>query len=197
MGFGKGDGAVLADEEGGGQRQGPAGVGGVVVGEACVGEGDVDEDGAVVAAVRRRDGVGEAVLGGYGGSGIGQDGEGQGVLAEGKVVLARGLGGDGEKKSSAASQGGVEVAPELELGDAVGAPATAEKIQNDGAEGEDVGQVDGLAGSGVGEGEIGRGGAGGENAVLNAAGEKLCGGGLRDGEALGLDEGSGVAGDAV
>ena len=40
-------------------------------------------------------------------------------------------------------------------------------------------------------------GAEGEDAIFNAGGEKLGGGGFGDGEAVGLDEGAGAGGDCV
>ena len=113
MGFAEGDGAVLFDDEDGGQGETPALFGGVVVAEAGVVEGDVDEDGLVVAAVLGWYGVGDAELGGYGGAGVGEQREGEGVLLEGEVVLARGLGGDGYEEGSAAADLGLEFAPGL------------------------------------------------------------------------------------
>ncbi len=50
---------VAVDDEDGGEREAPTGFGGVVVAEAGVVEGDVDEDGLEVAAVFGGDGVGD------------------------------------------------------------------------------------------------------------------------------------------
>ena len=153
VGFGEEDGIVLADDEDGGKREPPAGFGGVVVAEAGVVEGDVDEDRLEVTAVIRGDGVGDAELLGDGGTGVGEEREGQGVLLEGEAVLAGGLGRDGDEESAASAEVGLELAPGLELGDAVGVPAAAEEVDDDGAEGEEIGGADGFAGEGVLEGE--------------------------------------------
>ncbi len=119
------------------------------------------------------------------------------VLLEGEVVLAGGLGGDGDEERVASAEFGLEVAPGFEFGDAVGVPAAAEEVDDEGAEGEEVGGVDGFVGAGVFEGE-GRGlGADLQDAVFDAGVEEVGGGLFGDGEALGLDEGSGVLGDAV
>src|SRR5882757_664870 len=50
VGFSEGDGGVLAEDEGGGQGKAVAGLGGALVTDAGVVEGDIDEDAAVVAA---------------------------------------------------------------------------------------------------------------------------------------------------
>ena len=97
----------------------------------------------------------------------------------------------------AAAEVHVEVAPELELGDAVGAPAAAEEVEDDGAKGEDVGEADGSLGEGVGELEQGGFCSDGNDFFFDAGGKEGGGGGFGDGEALGLDEGPGVLGDAV
>ena len=189
--------AGSVDEEEGGQRQAPGGFGSSVVGEAGVGEGDVDEDGAEVAAVRGWDGVGDAEACCGFAAGVGEEGEGKLVLLGGEVVLAAVLRGDGDEDGAAGADGGVEVAPGFELGDAVGVPAAAEEFDDDGAEGEEVGGVDDLAGLGFEERE-GRGeGAGWEGAVFDAAREELGDGLLGDGESVGLDEGAGAGGDGV
>ena len=168
-----------------------------MVAEAGVVERDVDEDGLVVAAVVGWYGVGEAELGGYSGAGVGEQREGEGVLLEGEVVLARGLGGDGYEEGSTAADLGLEFAPGFELGDAVGTPAASEEVDDEGAEGQEVFGADWLAGDGVLEGE-GRGlCAGFEDAVFDAGGQEFGGGLLGDGEALGLDQLTGVGGDGV
>ncbi len=73
VGFGEGDGVGAVDDEDGGEGESPAGFGGVVVAEAGVVEGDVDEDGLEVAAVFGRDGVSEAEFFGDGGTGVGEE----------------------------------------------------------------------------------------------------------------------------
>ncbi len=118
MGFAEGDDVVLIDDEDGGKGESPACFGGVVVAEAGVVEGDVDEDGLEVAAVGLGDGVGQAEPFGDGSARVGEEREGQVVLLDGEVVLAGGLGGDGDEQSSALAKLGVEVAPGFELGDA-------------------------------------------------------------------------------
>ena len=90
----------------------------------------------------------------------------------------------------------VEVAPGFELGDAVGAPAAAKELDDQRAEGEQVGAADEAAG-GVVEGELGGDGADGEDAVFDAGGEELGDGALADGQALGLHQVAGVGGDLV
>ena len=60
MGFGEGDGIALVDDEDGRKRKTPTGFGGVVIAEASVVEGDVDEDGLEVVPTGFGDGVGEA-----------------------------------------------------------------------------------------------------------------------------------------
>ena len=106
MSFGEGDGVVLIDDEDAGKRQTPTSLGGIVIAEAGVVEGDIDEDGLVVAAVVGWYGVGQAELGGYGGAGVGEQREGEGVLLKSEVVLARSLRRDSyEEGSSAADLG--------------------------------------------------------------------------------------------
>jgi hypothetical protein len=53
------------------------------------------------------DGVGDAELFGDGGGGVGQDGERQGVLLEGEVVVALGLRGDGDEERTHVAEVGV------------------------------------------------------------------------------------------
>ncbi len=197
VGFGEGDGAVALDEEERGEREAPGGVGGGVVGEAGVGEGDVDQDGLEVAAMRRRNSVGDAEAGGEFAARVGEERELEVVLLGGEVVLAAVLRGDGDEDGAAGADGGVEVAPGFELGDAVGIPAAAEELEDDGAEREEVGGADEFAGLGVLERE-GRGeGAGWQDAIFDAAGEELGDGLLGRGEAVGLDERAGAGGDGV
>ena len=94
-----------------------------------------------------------AELFGYDGTGIGKEWEGKGMLLEGEVVLAGGLGGDGDEECVALSELRVEVAPGFQFGDAVGVPAAAEEVDDERAEGEEVGGVDGLVREGVFESE--------------------------------------------
>ena len=70
--FCKEDGVGLIDDEDGGEREAPAGLGGVVIAEAGVVEGDVDEDGLEVTAMLWRDGVGDAEFFRYGRTGVGE-----------------------------------------------------------------------------------------------------------------------------
>ena len=92
MGFTEDDGAVLRDDEDAGEGKSPACFGGGLVVEAGVVEGDVDKDGLEVAAMLGRNGVGDAEAFRYLGAGVAEHGEVEGVLADGEVVLARGLG---------------------------------------------------------------------------------------------------------
>ena len=131
VGFGEEDSAVFGDDVGGGNGQAPAWF--------AVDEGDVDEDGLVVGAVVLGDGVDEAELFGELVAGVGEDGEGQAVLAGHEVALALGLRADGDHEGFALAEGAVEVAPGFEFGDAVGAPAAAEELDDEWAEGEQVG----------------------------------------------------------
>ena len=119
------------------------------------------------------------------------------MLLEGEAVLAGGLGRDADEESGSFSELSVEVAPGFEFGDAVGIPAATEEVDDDGAEGEEVGGVDELVGEGVlkGEGRSLRSDL--QDAVLDAGIEEVFGRSFRDGETLGLDEGAGVLGDAV
>ncbi len=144
MGFAEADGVGAVDDEDGGEWESPAGFGGVVIAEAGVVEGDVDEDGLEVAAVIGWNGVGDAEFFGDGGAGIGEQRVWQGVLLEGEVVLAGGLRGDGDEECAAFADFGVEVAPGFEFGDAVRIPAAAEEVDDERAEGEEIGGVDGL-----------------------------------------------------
>ena len=193
----KSDGVGAVDDEDGGERETPTGFGGVVIAEAGVVEGNIDEDGLEVAAVIRRDGVGDAEFFCDGGTGVGEQREAEAVLLEGEVVLARGLGGDGDEECAALAELGVEVAPGFEFGDAVGVPAAAEEVDDEGAEGEEIGGVDGLFGEGVFEGEGGGLRSSLQDAVFDAGVEEVFGGLFGDGETFGLDEGAGVLGDAV
>ena len=70
----------MGDDVGGGDGQAPAWF--------AVDEGDVDEDGEIVGAVVLGDGVDEAEFFGERVAGVGEDGEGQAVLAGHEVALA-------------------------------------------------------------------------------------------------------------
>ena len=118
------------------------------------------------------------------------------MLLCGEVGLALGLGADGDEERAAFADLAVEVAPGFELGDAVGAPAAAEKVDDEGAEGEEIAASDEVAG-GVLQLEVGRLCSYGEDAVLDAGGEELFDGSLADGEAVGGHELAGAGGDGV
>ena len=188
MGFGEEDSAVFGDDVGGGDGKAPAWF--------AVDEGNVDEDGLVVAAVILGDGVDEAELFGEFVAGVAKDGEGEAVLAGHEVTLALGLRADGDHEGFALADGAIKVAPGFKLSDAVRAPAAAEKLDDEGAEGEHVGAADEAA-CGVQELEFGGGGSDGENAAFNTGVEELGDCALADGQALGLDQVAGVGGDLV
>jgi len=162
----------------------------------AVDEGEIDEDGAKVVLVVFGDGVDEAELFPQGAAGIGEDGEGQAMLAGHEVVLALGLGADGDHEGPVLADGSVEVAPCLQLRGAVRAPASAEELEDERTEGEHVGRADEAAG-GVVQGEVRRGGADGEDLFFDAGGEEFGDGAFADGQALGLHEVPGVGGDLV
>ena len=67
------------------------------------------------------------------------------MLAGHEVALALGLRADGDHERAALAQLAVEIAPGLELGDAIGAPAAAEEFDHQRAKGEQVGGADELA----------------------------------------------------
>jgi hypothetical protein len=188
VGFGVKDFAVRGEDVGRGEGKPPAFV--------AVDEGDVEEDAAVIAAEVIGGGPDEAVAFGDGAARVGEEREGDGVLAGGEVALALGLRGDADDQGAAFAEGGIEVAPGFELGDAVGAPAAAEEIDDEGTEGEQVGGADDAAGE-IGQRERGCAGADGEDAVFTSGAEELFDGALADGEALGLDQGAGLGGDLV
>ena len=197
MGSAEEDGSVLRDDEDTGEGKSPACFGGGLVVQSGVVEGDVDEDGLVVTAVFRRNAVGEAKPFSYDSAGIGQQGEGESVLLEGEVVLACGLRRDGDEEGPALAKVRNKFAPGFEFGNAVGAPASAEEVDDQRAESEEICGTYGFAGAGVLEGE-GRGlRANGEDAVLDAGAEEVGDHLLRDGEALGLNESASVLGDLV
>jgi hypothetical protein len=94
------------------------------------------------------------------------------------------------------AEGAVEVAPGFEFGDAIGAPAAAEELDDQWAEGEQVGRADELAVR-VFEGELGSDCADGQDFLFDAGGEELGDGLFADGQARGRDQVAGVGGDLV
>ena len=192
VGFGEEDGVGRGDDEGCGEGEAP-GVGALI----SMDEGDVDEDAAVVLLHGLGDGVGDAELRGEGAAGVGEDGEGEAVVLDGEVVLADELRGDGDEQGAAFSGGGVELLPGFELGHAVGAPASAEELDDDGADGEEVFGADDFFGEGVLESEVRSRGTYGEDEGFDAGGEEVVDGVVGDGETLGLDELAGVGRDGV
>jgi len=188
VGLGEEDFSVLGDDVGGGDGQAPAWF--------AVDEGDVDEDGLVVGAVVLGNGVDKAELLGDEVAGVGEDGEGQAVLAGHEVALACRLRADGDHQAFVLAEGSVEIAPGFKLSDAVGAPASAEEFDDERTEGEEVGRANQAAG-GVFEFELGGDGADGEDAVFNAGVEEIGDGALADGQALLLHQVAGVGGDLV
>jgi len=188
MGFGVEDFALRGEDIGGRKGKLPA--------VFAIDEGDVEQDAAVVALEVGRDGPDEAELFGDGAARVGEERERDGVLAGGEVGLALGLRRDANDQGAALAEGGIEVAPGFELGDAVGAPAAAEEIDDEGPEGEQVSGADGAAGE-VGQGEFGGRGADGEDAFFAAGAEQLLDGAFADGKAFGLDQGAGLGSDFV
>ena len=188
VGFGVKDFAVGGEDVGRGEGELPA--------FFAIDEGDVEEDAAVIAAEVIGGGPDKAVLFGDGAARVGEEWEGDGVLAGGEVALTLGLRGDADDEGAAFAKGGIEVAPGFELGDAVGAPAAAEEIDDEGTEGEQISGADSAAGE-VGQGERGCVGANGEDAVFTSGAEELFDGAFADGEALGLDQGAGLGGNLV
>ena len=214
VGFGEGDGrfAILGglEDKGGGEREAPGLF--ALVSLIPVDEGEVHQDGTEVGAHGLGDGVGDAEGGGEAAAGVGEDGEGERVLLDEEVVLARELRGDGDEQRAGSAvfgraEFGIDGLPGFELGDAVGTPAAAEEVEDDGAEGEEIGRADEFGGSGVRwvercgggglESEGGRGRADGEDAGFDAGGEQVVDGGVGDGEAVGLEQRAGARGDGV
>lgn len=137
VGFGVENLAVFADDVGGGQGKTPALV--------TIDEGEVDEDGEVIVAVVFGDAVDEPEFFCDGILRIGEDGEGQAVLADHEIALAFGLRCNRHEESAVLAEFAVEVAPGFEFGDAVGAPAAAEELEDQRAEGEEIAGADELA----------------------------------------------------
>jgi hypothetical protein len=98
------------------------------------------------------------------------------VLLESEVVLAGGLGGDGDEEGVASAELGLEVAPGFKFGDAVGVPAAAEEVDDERAESEEIGGADGFVGEGIFEGEGWSFGSGFEDSVFDAGVEEVFGG---------------------
>ena len=84
-------------------------------------------------------GIGEAELLGKGAARVGEDGKRERVLADHEVALAAGLRADGGEQRAGLAEARVEVAPGLKLGDAVGAPAAAKEVEDEGPKGKKVG----------------------------------------------------------
>ncbi|HTF69661.1 MAG TPA: hypothetical protein VK638_43980, partial [Edaphobacter sp.] len=103
MGLGESDDVASIDDEGSGQREAPALFSRVVIVEARVVEGNVDEDGLEVATLFCGERLGEAELLGDFATCIAEQREGQAVLIEHKDVLTRSLRGDGDEESAAAA----------------------------------------------------------------------------------------------
>ena len=80
--------------------------------------------------------------GGDSGAGVGEDGEGEGVLLDGEVVLARRLRRDAYDEGTTGADFGEDRLPGLQLGHAVGAPAATEEGDDERADREQVGGAD-------------------------------------------------------
>ena len=186
--FGKEDSSVLLDDIRGWNGEAPACV--------AIDEGDIDEDGLVVSTVVLGNRVDEAKLFGEGVAGVSEHRERQAVLAGHEVALAGGLRADGDHEGITGADRTVEIAPGLKLCDTVGTPAAAEKFDDQGTKGKEIGAAHEAAGS-VAEGEFWSGGPDGEDAVLNAGVEELGDGALTNGQALGLHQVARVRGDLV
>ena len=119
------------------------------------------------------------------------------MLLEGEVVLAGGLGGYGDEEGAAFADVGVEIAPGFELGDAVGVPSSPEEVDDERTDGEEIAGGDGFAFESLFESEGWSLLSDLQDAVFDAGVEEVCSRLFGDGQALGLDEGAGVLGDAV
>jgi hypothetical protein len=195
--FAEEDGVGAVDDEDSWEWKTPTGFGGVVVAEACVVEGNVDEDGLIVAAEVVRYGVGDAKLLSESSSGIGEQRIGKAVLLESEAVLASGLGRNGDEESTTLAQIRVEVAPGFKFSDTVGIPTAAEEVDDERAEGEEVGGTDRFVGEGVFECEGWSLRPGFQDEVLDTSVEEIFGRLFGDRETFGLDECTGVLRDAV
>jgi len=89
------------------------------------------------------------------------------------------LGGDGDEQGVAPAEFGLEFAPGFEFGDAVGVPAAAEELDDEGAEGEEVGGTDGPLGEGVFESKGWGLDPGFQDTVFDAGVEEVFGGFFR------------------
>jgi len=130
MRLGEQDLSILGDDIGGRDGQTPA--------RLPVDEGDVDEDGAVVVLVILGDGVDEAELFREHAAGVVEYWERQAMLAGHEVALPFDLRPDGHHEPVALAESAIEVTPGFELGDAIGTPATAEELDDQGTEGKQV-----------------------------------------------------------
>src|ERR1039457_2743360 len=147
--------------------------------------------------MRFRHAIGDAELLGYGRVGIAEDGKRQMVLLQGEVVVAPGLRRDRDEKRSHAADLSVEIAPDFELGDAVGTPAAAEELDHQRTERKQVGRVDLLAGKRIGQRELRRLRASAKNAAFDAGSEEFRGLSFRDGQPLRLNQGARILRNAV
>ena len=89
------------------------------------------------------------------------------------------------------------VAPELQFRDTVRAPAAAKELDNQRAEREQIGGANRLSRERIGQGKLRHADASAKNTVFNAGGEELGGMLLRDCQALRLNQGARVLGNAV
>ena len=181
-------GAVFPDDVGRRQRQPPARV--------PIHQGDVYQDAAVILLLGGRDRVGQAELGSQPASGIGQNGEGKTVLHCGEVVLAHGLRGDPDEQRAALAHGTVQISPGLKLGDAVRAPAPAEEVDDQRAEGQQVGAAHDATRS-VGQGKFRGLRANLQDSILYPRCVELRHRALADLEAFRLDKVSRVGRDLI
>jgi len=109
--FGKDDGVCLIDDKYSGEGETPASLGSVVVAEASVVEGNIDEDGLVISSKSLRDGVGYAEFFCDHSAGVREQRVLQGMLLEHEVVLAGGLRRDSDEDCAAFAEIAVQVSP--------------------------------------------------------------------------------------
>ena len=108
------------------------------------------------------------------------------MLTGHEVALALGLRADGDHQGFALAEAPIEVAPSFQLGHAIGAPASAKKLDDQGTEGEHIFRANQTA-AGVVQSKLGSQSAGRENAILDAGGEELRDRALPDGQPVRLD----------
>src|SRR6185437_5471030 len=195
--FGECDGPVLRDDERGRQRQTPACLGRSLVRCAGVHERNVHENAFVVAALAFTDGVGDAVLRGNFSTRVGEHWKWERMLLDGEVVVTAVLRRDGDEERPHPADFAMQIAPRFQLRDAIRAPASAEELDYQRAEREQIGGTDSLSGQRIGQRELGRGRANVQDPRLNTASEQFRTGALGDGETLGLNEGAGLLRDAI